>query len=98
MMAAYVVFCLQDVSDPDGLQRYRKLGGSTLAEHGARFVAGPQVSEDLEGGPMASCVILEFDDADSARKWYHSEAYQEAAALRRDASSGFGIIVDGRTS
>jgi uncharacterized protein (DUF1330 family) len=43
-------------------------------------------------------VIIEFDDADAARAWWDSEDYREAAEVRRAASVGNLVLVEGATS
>jgi uncharacterized protein (DUF1330 family) len=40
-------------------------------------------------------VLLEFDDLEAARRWYASEAYQEAKKLREGAASFCAIAVQG---
>ena len=38
---------------------------------------------------------LEFPDADSARRWYHSPEYAHAKATRDGAATGSFILVEG---
>jgi len=40
-------------------------------------------------------VVLEFEDLETARRWYESEAYQEAKKLREGAASFRAIAVRG---
>ena len=40
-------------------------------------------------------VVLEFPDADAARRWYHSAEYAEAKATREGAATGSFILVEG---
>jgi len=40
-------------------------------------------------------VLLEFKDLEAARRWYESEAYQEAKKLREGAASFRAIAVRG---
>jgi uncharacterized protein (DUF1330 family) len=39
--------------------------------------------------------MLEFEDLEAARRWYESEAYQEAKKLREGAASFRAIAVQG---
>jgi uncharacterized protein (DUF1330 family) len=57
-------------------------------------VHGPQV-EVIEGRWPGTVVILEFPDADRARAWYRSPAYQEILPLRTNHIEGDAIIVEG---
>ena len=95
-MTAYVVFGLQSVSDPNALRRYRQAGRSTLLEHGATFIGGPDVVETLEGPHLAGAVMLAFESVDAAQGWYRSPEYQACAGVRIDATTGFAFIVAGR--
>jgi uncharacterized protein (DUF1330 family) len=95
-MAAYVIFCLQDVADQAELQRYRMEGRGTLAAHGARFIAGSAIAETLEGPALEGAVVLEFDNVEAARAWYHSPEYQAVIGIRLAATKGLAFIVDGR--
>ena len=95
-MTAYVVFCLTEVTDQDAIKLYRKTGGPSLAAYGGRFVAGPNVSETLEGAPLAGAVVTAFDTLDQAKTWYHSPEYQAAVPIRQGASAGIGFIVESR--
>jgi uncharacterized protein (DUF1330 family) len=39
--------------------------------------------------------VIEFPSIEQARAWYHSEAYQRIAAIRRDASTADIVLVEG---
>jgi uncharacterized protein (DUF1330 family) len=50
----------------------------------------------LEGGPEPErIVVIEFPDADTARRWYRSEEYQSALKIRQSASHGRVFLVEG---
>ena len=42
-------------------------------------------------------VVIEFPDADTARRWYRSEEYQSALKIRQSASRGRVFLVEGAT-
>jgi uncharacterized protein (DUF1330 family) len=46
-------------------------------------------------GDRPALVMLEFEDLEAARRWYESEAYQEAKKLREGAASFRAIAVQG---
>lgn len=94
-MAAFVVVEL-DVHDPEAYEPYKaQAEASVTAAGGAYRVRGGPV-EALEGeAPTSRVVILEFPDMETARAWYHSDAYQAAASIRRAASSGRMFLIDG---
>ena len=50
----------------------------------------------LEGGPEPErIVVIEFPDADAARRWYGSEEYRQALKIRQSASRGRVFLVEG---
>jgi uncharacterized protein (DUF1330 family) len=84
------------VSDPDAYERYRALSGPAVEAHGGRFVVRGGAAEVLEGDRVPNrLVVLEFPDADTARRWYHSPEYAEARAARAGAATGSFVLVEG---
>ena len=95
MPKAYVLVDVT-VTDPDGYARYRELSSLAGEKYGARFLVRGGETEVLEGERQPGrLVVLEFDDADAARRWYHSPEYQEAKAVRQSAATGSFILVEG---
>jgi uncharacterized protein (DUF1330 family) len=96
-MPAYVI-SRQRIPDPgaEAIRRYREASGPLLERYGGRFIVRGGPIDALEGDAGADRVaVLEFPDAESARSWFHSPEYQEAAALRRSASDADFILVEG---
>lgn len=86
-MTAFVVAHLT-VHDWD---RYRQYGAgffAPLEQYGGKVLMAEDDLEVLEGSPpRGRHVILEFEDLDAARAWYHSPEYQETAKHRFAAST-----------
>ena len=94
-MAAYIVANVH-VKDPDTYAGYRALVPATLERYGGRFLVRGGAVERLEGEcPIGRVVVIEFETAEQARRWYHSEGYQAAKAIRTSASIGDLILVEG---
>jgi uncharacterized protein (DUF1330 family) len=94
-MPAYIIADVQ-VSDPAAYERYRPLAAASIAHFGGRFVVRGGKVDLLEGGPQPErIVVIEFADADAARRWYQSEEYQSALKIRQAASRGRVILVEG---
>ncbi len=94
-MAAYLIADIQ-VTDPAGYDQYRPLAGASVARFGGRFVVRGGTVDLLEGGPEPErIVVIEFPDADTARRWYRSEEYQAALKIRQSASRGRVFLVEG---
>ena len=95
MPRAYVIADI-DVHDPDAFARYRELSTAAAQQYGGRFVVRGGQTTVLEGERQpARVVVLEFDDVDSARRWWDSPEYEEAKSVRRAASSGQFLLVEG---
>ncbi len=94
-MTAYGLAHLRTPQINDDVLEYIERIQATLDPFGGRFlVHGPQV-EVVEGSWPGSVVILEFPDADAARRWYESPAYQEILPLRTNHIEGDVILVEG---
>ena len=84
------------VTDTEAYDRYRPLAAASVEQHGGRYLVRGGESEVLEGDRVPNrLVVLEFPDADTARGWYHSVAYDEAKAVRAGAAVGSFILVHG---
>ena len=94
-MAAYVLVEV-DVTDAEQYDRYRPLAGASVEQYGGRYLVRGGASDVLEGDRVPKrLVVLEFPDADAARRWYHSPEYQEAKSVREGAAVGSFICVEG---
>ncbi len=94
-MPAYVIADVQ-VTDPAAYEPYRPLAAASIARFGGHFVVRGGNAELLEGTPAPQrIVVIEFPDADAARRWYRSDEYQQALKIRQSASSGRLILVEG---
>ena len=93
-MTAYVLADIE-VTDPVRYEDYKTLAAASVERYGGRYVVrGGQVAV-LEGSwPTSRFVMLEFDHADSARRWYHSPEYQAAIAVRQQAANAKLVLVE----
>jgi uncharacterized protein (DUF1330 family) len=97
-MAAYAIAAIK-VQDPEAYARYRELSSASVARHGGRWVIRGGEHEVVEGDwDPGRLVVIEFDDMDAARAWWTSDDYREAAEVRRSASVGSIVLVEGATS
>lgn len=94
-MAAYVIADV-DVHDPETYREYAALVPGTLEPYGGRFLVRGGEHSPVEGDwRPGRLVVLEFPSADHARRWYASEAYVVAKAIRQRASTGRLVLVEG---
>jgi uncharacterized protein (DUF1330 family) len=84
-----------DVANPEAYACYAAAAGKAIADHGGRPLARGGRSEGLEGKARARNVVLEFDSYDAARRYYYSEHYQAAKALREGAAEMEMVLVEG---
>ena len=94
-MAGYVVVQV-DVKDPEGYQEYVKLVPPSLAAYGGRFKVRGGKTETLEGSWIPKrLVILEFDSAEQAKKWWASPEYAAAKAIRQRCAVTELLVAEG---
>lgn len=92
-MTAYVLADIS-VTDPARYEDYKALAGPSVQKYGGRYAVRGGEVEVLEGEwPTGRFVVLEFPDADTARRWYASPEYTEARAARSDAARARMVLV-----
>lgn len=96
-MAAYILFIREsEVRDPAEMALYRGGHRPALVENfQMKALAAYGAMETLEGAPADGLVILSFPDVETARAWYYSPEYQEAAIHRQKAADYRGFLIEG---
>ncbi|NWA59532.1 DUF1330 domain-containing protein [Pantoea sp. B9002] len=94
-MAAYVVFIKDETLDKDELATYSEKAGQARGDHPITPLAFYGALETLEGPEAEGVVVLEFPDAEAAKGWYFSPAYQEAKAHRLKGAKYRVLLVNG---
>ena len=96
-MKAYIVINAR-VVDHDLLEAYRAGARATIAKHGGVVLAGSNDATVLDGEPAGQrVVVVEFPSREVATAWCDDPEYQSAKALRRRATAGVALLVDGRS-
>ncbi|EUA30388.1 4Fe-4S single cluster domain protein [Mycobacterium xenopi 4042] len=93
-LAKGYIILTEAIKDPEGMKAYGQAAGAAMG--GVNILAvdtSPQVLEGNWHGDQT--VVLEFDSVEAARKWYESEAYQNAAKLRQAAADCNAVIISG---
>jgi uncharacterized protein (DUF1330 family) len=94
-MPAYILAEIQ-VTDAAAYEPYRPLAAASIARFGGRYLVRGGKADLFEGMPEPErMVVIEFPDADTARRWYNSEEYQAALKIRHATSRGRVILVEG---
>ena len=94
MPKGYIISSV-DITNPDAYARYATAATKAIADHGGKPLARGGRSEALEGKARARNVVLEFESYDAARRYFHSEQYQTARALREGAAEMEMVLVEG---
>jgi uncharacterized protein (DUF1330 family) len=84
------------ITDPAAFQSHVPRAMATIARFGGRVIAGGGKIDLLESGPMPERIfIIEFPNADAARRWYRSDEYQAVLKIRLSASHGRVFLIEG---
>jgi uncharacterized protein (DUF1330 family) len=94
-MSAYVVFTRTKTIDQKELEEYWTGIRATMKGHPIEVLVAYGKHEVLEGDPVEGIVIARFPNANAARNWYYSEAYQNVAQHRKCGAIYQGLIVEG---
>jgi uncharacterized protein (DUF1330 family) len=94
-MPAYVLGEIE-VTDAAGYEDYRKQVMAVVTKYGGKFIVRGGRVEPLEGGWVPKRIVaLEFPSMEQAQKWYRSPEYAPLIELRKKASRGKLILVEG---
>ena len=83
------------VHNKEGFEKFRKMAGPTIAEYGGKVLVREPNPDVQEGKDSGIALVIEFESMDIARKFYESEKYQAAKAVRELASDTDLILVEG---
>jgi len=94
-MPAYLIADV-DIADQDTYQTYTTQVPPILHQYGGRFLVRGGKTEVVEGEWRPSrLVVLQFDDAAAARRFYNSKEYQAIIEFRHRAASTRMILAEG---
>jgi uncharacterized protein (DUF1330 family) len=85
------------VIDPEEFCAYQRLASTAVTGYGGRYVLPDRIQiEALEGNWRPNRIVLiEFEDAAQARRWWDSAEYAEARSIHQEATISNIILVDG---
>ena len=92
-MPAYVIGEAH-VFNPEAMKPYGPMIVASVKKYGGRYLARGARPEVLEGGPAHNILVIEFDSAAAARRWYASPEYQAAKAVRQGNSNLRLLLVE----
>lgn len=83
------------VRNPAGFEAFRPASAEAIRLHGGRVLVRSAAGELREGQLSPLTIIVEFDDIETARRFYDSPAYAAARALRTPHSDTDLVLVEG---
>ncbi len=94
-MPTYIIVEIK-INDPVQYEEYRKLTPISLAAYQGKFIVRGGKTETLEGDwDPQRIVVLEFPNTELAKKWWASEEYAPAKAIRQRTAKTKMILVEG---
>ena len=96
MAKGYIVANIH-VRDKEGFEKFREMALPVVKEYGAKILVRTPNAEAREGKKpgVVVVVVFEFESMDKARKFYESEGYTAAKAVREKACDTDLIIAEG---
>jgi uncharacterized protein (DUF1330 family) len=94
-MKAYVLADI-DIKDSVAYRDYVAAVPATIAAYGGKFIVRGGQTETLEGDwSPGRFVIIEFESVEQAKAWWDSDEYVRPKQMRRAASEGKLLLVQG---
>ena len=81
--------------DADRMQEFRDLAMPAIAKYDGRVLVSQPSPEIKEGDESGIAVVIEFEDLDTARIFYHSPEYTAARQVREEAAETDLLLAEG---
>ena len=92
-MPAYVIG-EAEITNPEAMKAYGPMIMAAVRQYGGKYLARGARPVVLEGASAHNILIIEFENADAARRWYASPEYQAAKAVRQGNSNLRLLLVE----
>jgi uncharacterized protein (DUF1330 family) len=97
-MPAYVI-CNYNITNREEIDKLSKLSKASdkKSKYNPKVIVA-NIVKPIEGSSILNhIVIYEFDNLDSANKWYYEESNKDVKKLRQDITEGWVTIIEGYT-
>jgi uncharacterized protein (DUF1330 family) len=94
MAKGYLVAHIR-VHDKEAFERFKAMSGPAIADYGGKVLVRNPMPEHREGDLRGMTIVIEFEDMNAARRFYESDAYTAARAVRETAADTDLILVEG---
>ena len=85
------------VKDHEKFQEFSGMAGPAIKKYGGKVLARGPGADRLEGNVSGIVMMIEFESKEVANKFYHSDEYQAAKAVREACSDTDFMIIEGVT-
>ena len=83
------------VHDKEGFEKFKEMSGPVIAEYGGKVLVRNPSPDFREGGDSGAAIVIEFESIEGARRFYESDKYTEARAVRELAADTDLVLVEG---
>jgi uncharacterized protein (DUF1330 family) len=94
MSKGYVVANIR-VEDQEKFKQFSGMAGPAIKKYGGKVLARGPDADRLEGDLSGIVMLIEFESKEAANKFYYSEEYQAAKAVRETCSDTDFMIIEG---
>ncbi len=94
MPKGYIIASIR-TDDMDTMRRFAEASAPVIAEYGGRVLARDPNPDIREGAQQGISVVVEFDDVETAKRFYDSEGYTSAKSIREAVAETDLRIVTG---
>jgi uncharacterized protein (DUF1330 family) len=95
-MAAYFLVDIEEITDAEAYEGYKKGVLATVEQYGGRFLVRGGAYEVMEGEWKSDrLVVLEFADKEHFKAWYDSPEYSRLKTIRFGASRSRAVVIQG---
>ena len=94
MPKGYVVANIR-VKDHEKFQEFSGLARPAIKKYGDKVLARGPDADRLEGNVSGIVMMIEFETKEAANKFYYSDEYQAAKAVREACSDTDFMIIEG---
>jgi uncharacterized protein (DUF1330 family) len=92
-VSAYVIG-EAEITNPEAMKAYGPMIMAAVRKYGGKYLARGARPVVLEGASAHNILIIEFENAEAARRWYASPEYQAAKAVRQGNSNLRLLLVE----
>jgi len=83
------------VHDPEVIAEFRRLAMPAIAKYKGKVLVTHPSPDVKEGPENGVAVVIEFEDLDTAQRFYNSDEYTAARAVRETGAETDLILVEG---